>query len=247
MSAHLCLIAWKLPMGRPNWMRVFAYSTAESEQRWAPPTCSAARATAIRSSVLDRPGSAPPSVPISQAGVPSNSSRACLRVWSIVASGVRVSPSASPLTPKRLSPAPVRAATTTRSATAPSMTKLLWPDSAHPSPAGLAARVTPSKSQRPLSSVRASVPMVSPEASPGQQVLHRLLVARRHAWRWPPAPPWRSRGRRAGPPPSPRAPRSARRSRTPSRRTPRGWSGSAGPAARPSGPTRPARSPRWSP
>src|ERR1700724_1939768 len=108
MSAHLCLIAWKLPIGRPNWIRVLAYSTDASRTRCAPPTCSAASATAARSSVLDRPGSAPPSVPISVAGVPENSSRACLRVWSIVGRGVRVSPGASPCTAKK-GPAPRRA------------------------------------------------------------------------------------------------------------------------------------------
>ena len=70
-----------------------------------------AKATAARSSVLDRPASAPPSVPINQAAVPENSRSACLRVWSIVARGVRVNPSASPLTPKRVIPLPVRAAT----------------------------------------------------------------------------------------------------------------------------------------
>ena len=31
MSAHLCLIAWKLPIGRPNCTRTLAYSTRHVE------------------------------------------------------------------------------------------------------------------------------------------------------------------------------------------------------------------------
>ena len=86
-------------------MRILAYSTDMSRHRWAPPTCSAARATAARSSVLDSPARRRPSVPISRAGVSANSSRACLRVWSMVASGVRVSPAASPFTANSDTPA----------------------------------------------------------------------------------------------------------------------------------------------
>jgi hypothetical protein len=56
-------------------------------------------------------------VPINHAGVPENSRRACLRVWSIVGSGVRVSPAASSLTPNSETPLLVRAATTIRLAT----------------------------------------------------------------------------------------------------------------------------------
>src|ERR1700730_16644595 len=37
MSAHRCLIAWKLPIGRPNWTRSLAYSTAIANARAAPP------------------------------------------------------------------------------------------------------------------------------------------------------------------------------------------------------------------
>src|SRR5581483_4293229 len=127
MSAHLCLMAWNEPMGRPNWMRTLAYSTLMSRQRCAPPTCSAARATAARSSVLDRAAWPPPSVPISRAGVLENSRRACLRVMSIVERALRVSPDASPSTAKKLIPAAVRATTTMRLAVCPSMTNILWP------------------------------------------------------------------------------------------------------------------------
>ena len=68
-----------------------------------------------------------PSDSISRAGVSANSSLACLRVWSIVDSGVRVSPAASPSTANRLMPASVRAATMTRSAVWPSITNILVP------------------------------------------------------------------------------------------------------------------------
>ena len=42
MSAHLCLTAWKEPMGRPNWNRVLAYPALISRHLRAPPACSAA-------------------------------------------------------------------------------------------------------------------------------------------------------------------------------------------------------------
>ena len=64
---------------------------------------------------------------MSVAGVSANSSLACLRVWSIVDSDVRVRPEASPSTANRLTPAPVRAATMIRLAMWPSSTKLLVP------------------------------------------------------------------------------------------------------------------------
>src|SRR3972149_1839327 len=41
MSAHLCLTAWKEPIGRPNWIRTFAYSTDMSRTLLEPPPDSA--------------------------------------------------------------------------------------------------------------------------------------------------------------------------------------------------------------
>jgi hypothetical protein len=87
----------------------------------------------------------------------------------MVGSAVRVRPSASPLTPKSERPAEVRAATMIRSATCPSSTNILCPLMTQPSPLFSAAHSIPSKSQRPLSSVMASVPIVSPEAIPGRR------------------------------------------------------------------------------
>ena len=46
MSAHLCLIAWNEPIGRPNCTRTFAYSTDISSTFCAPPIISFESATA---------------------------------------------------------------------------------------------------------------------------------------------------------------------------------------------------------
>ncbi len=53
-------MAWKEPIGRPNWIAGLGVLDGHVQQRWAPPTCSAARATAARSSVARqrRPGAA---------------------------------------------------------------------------------------------------------------------------------------------------------------------------------------------
>ncbi len=115
-------------------MRTLAYSTDMSRHFWAPPTCSAARQTAAWSRVLDRPAQPAPSSPSSSACTSENSSLACLRVWSMVGSAVRVRPSASPATVKNeipsVPPVPAaRAATTIRLAVCPSSTNILVPDS----------------------------------------------------------------------------------------------------------------------
>ena len=83
----------------------------------------------------------------------ANSSLACLRVWSMVDSGVRVSPAASPTTVNRLTPAPVRAATITRSAVWPSRTNIFVPLSTQPSPCWVASIVMPLSSHLPDGSV----------------------------------------------------------------------------------------------
>ena len=50
ISAHMCLIAWKLPIGLPNCSRTFAYSVAVSSVQRARPAASAASTVAARSS-----------------------------------------------------------------------------------------------------------------------------------------------------------------------------------------------------
>ena len=127
MSAHLCLMAWNEPIGRPNCTRSLAYCTAVSSTFWAPPTCSAASATAARSSTRSRVVQPAPSVPMSVAGAPSNSILACLRVWSIVARFVRVTPAPVGSTEKIDTPASVLAATRIRLATWPSSTNIFVP------------------------------------------------------------------------------------------------------------------------
>ena len=40
MFAHLCEIAWKVPIGLPKATRVFEYSEANSSERWQSPSIS---------------------------------------------------------------------------------------------------------------------------------------------------------------------------------------------------------------
>ena len=53
---------------------------------------------------LGQPGLGTPVHADEHAGVSANCSRACLRVWSMVGSGVRVRPAASPSTAKSVTP-----------------------------------------------------------------------------------------------------------------------------------------------
>ena len=117
---------------------------------------------------------------MSVAGTPANSSLACLRVWSMVASGVRVRPSASPSTANSETPSPVRAATRIRLATWPSSTNIFVPSMVQPSPDFVAVASMPAWSHLPLASVKASVAMVSPEAMPGSS---SFLAASSPEWR----------------------------------------------------------------
>ena len=145
----------------------------------APPTCSAARATAARSSTVERVSQPDPSLPISLAGVPSKSMRDCLRVWSIVAKDVLVRPSALASTWNKLTPLSVRAATIRISALLPSMTYILVPSKVNSLPDPLACIVIPDSSHFPFSSVRARVAMV-PEAICGS---NSALASSSPAWR----------------------------------------------------------------
>src|SRR5690606_16608108 len=172
MSAHLCLIAWKEPMGLPNCTLVLAWPTAMSSTAAAPPACSAARATAATSRVCRSTGQAAARSPTSRAGTCWKPSKACLRVLSKVGSASRASPWARPSTANRLTPPPVRAATRITSARFPSGTKSLRPVSRHPPGPRSAVSRIPSSSQRPDSSTSASVATVSPATIPGSRSLH---------------------------------------------------------------------------
>ena len=59
MRAARCLSAWKLPIGTPNCLRVFRYSSVISKQAAMPPSISAQSPMVARSST--RPSSAAPS------------------------------------------------------------------------------------------------------------------------------------------------------------------------------------------
>src|SRR5205823_8034338 len=54
MWAHLCWMAWKLPIGRPNCSRTLAYSTDISRTFCAPPHISAQSPTLPRSATRSR-------------------------------------------------------------------------------------------------------------------------------------------------------------------------------------------------
>ena len=134
MSAHLCLMAWNDPIGRPNCTRTLAYSTDMSSTFCAPPTISFDDIAAAWSRVFESAAQPAPGSPSGVAATSANSSLACLRVWSIVASAVRVRPEASASTVKNEMPSsPLvpsrRAATTIRSAVWPSITNIFVPSS----------------------------------------------------------------------------------------------------------------------
>jgi hypothetical protein len=118
ISAHRCLTAWKDPIFTPNCSRVFAYSTAVCTHQSAMPRFSAASSNRATCRAERRAASASPASwrPVTR----FNSMRACGRPRSRVCSGVRVVAAAS--TANTASPAPVRAATRSRSALAPSTT-----------------------------------------------------------------------------------------------------------------------------
>src|ERR1700737_3074612 len=63
MSTMRCCSAWNLPMGTPNCLRVFEYSTVASKTACSAPTASAQRAAVPTSQADDSAGSAPPSGP----------------------------------------------------------------------------------------------------------------------------------------------------------------------------------------
>ena len=89
ISAHMCLIAWKLPIGLPNCSRTFAYSTAVSSAHRANPAVSAASTVAARSST--RCGGVDSVV----AGALSRTTRDSGREKSVAESGSTVTPSAA--------------------------------------------------------------------------------------------------------------------------------------------------------
>src|SRR5713101_8049837 len=160
-----------MPMGLPNWWRVFAYSVEVSSTFCAPPIISAHSAAVAHSSARFNAGHALCGAPISESAVSSTPSKRTSfqrLVISRVCSWCSDMPLGLPSTRKSempSSPSPrVRAATTMKSALSASGTKSLTPSSCHPPPPGFAVNATPPASHRPEGSVKASVALASPDA-----------------------------------------------------------------------------------
>ena len=174
MSAHLCLIAWNEPIGRPNCTRTLAYSTDISSTFCAPPIISFdERDRGLVERLARTRASRRPARRAASAATLSNSSFACLRVMSIVESVVRVRPSASPATVKNEMPSvplvpAVRATTTIEVGdVAVDHEHLLARQRVACRPTSVASIVMPAASHLPFGSVNASVAIVSPLAMPG--------------------------------------------------------------------------------
>src|SRR2546421_7233551 len=179
-----------MPIGLPNCCRVLAYSTEVSSTCEAPPTISAQSAAEAHSSARlsgGQPWSTWPITELPGRVTPSSLTSYQRRVRSSVFMGVTVIPAGRPSTRKRVTPSSpesrVRAATTRNPATPASGTNSFMPSSFQPSPSRAARRPTPSASQRPEGSVRASVPRASPEA-----------IALSHFFFWASVPASRSAG-----------------------------------------------------
>ncbi len=99
ISAHMCLIAWKLPIGLPNCSRIFAYSVAVCRVQRASPAASAASTVAARSSTRWAETIS------TSAGAESSCTRASGREKSVAFSGSTVTPPAVASTSSHLSPA----------------------------------------------------------------------------------------------------------------------------------------------
>src|SRR5262245_61692518 len=184
MLAHLCWMAWKLPIGLPNCSRTLAYSTLISSTRWAPPHISAHSPTLPRSAMRSssfQPSPGAPSMRSAGTRTSFSTTSASLRVWSMVLSCVVMMPGPLASTTKSVMPsAPfepgARAATTIRSAVWASGTNSFVPESTQPLPSLRASSWMPSASQRPDGSRCARVTFRSPVASFGRYAWRRASL-----------------------------------------------------------------------
>ena len=96
ISAHMCLMAWKLPIGLPNCSRTFAYSVAVCSSQRASPAASAASTVAARSTTRCA------GTVSSSAAASSSTTRASGREKSVASSDSTVTPSAAPSTSSQL-------------------------------------------------------------------------------------------------------------------------------------------------
>ena len=92
MSEHRCLIDWKLPIGRPNCSRTFAYAVAVSCAQRAMPAASAAATVTFRSRT--RPASSPESTCPAGTSAAVRVTRASGRVTSSAVDRLDVDPAA---------------------------------------------------------------------------------------------------------------------------------------------------------
>ena len=151
-------------------MRVLAYSTELSRQRWAPPTCSAARATAARSRVLRqaRLGAAlGADQPRRRVGELEPGLLAGLVHGGQRGAGEAVGVALHPEERQAGRGAPDDQDQAGRVAV--EHERLVAVQRPSRRPTWLAASVMPSASHRPESSVKARVAMVSPAAIPGSR------------------------------------------------------------------------------
>ncbi len=86
ISAHMCLMAWKLPIGLPNCSRTLAYSVAMFSAHRASPAASAASTVAARSSNRCRDAGS------TRAGADSSVTRASGTEKSVASSGSHLHP-----------------------------------------------------------------------------------------------------------------------------------------------------------
>ena len=156
MLAHLCLMAWNCPIGRPNCSRIFAYSDAVSVAQRATPTHSADSSVDISARASDR--LSPPSKRSSPTSMALARTWATGRSGSTLATGSISTWSASSTT--HSSPLSIATGSTSRDACAAAGTARTSPRMTSPEPWRVAVR--------PESMAYAA--MTSPEASPSSRL-----------------------------------------------------------------------------
>ena len=114
ISAHMCLTAWKLPIGLPNCSRTFAYSVAVLSVQRASPAASAASTVAVRSTIRWLVSGS------TVAAAEASSTRASGREKSVALSASTVTPSAVASTSNHWAPSAPAGSNNSPSASPPS-------------------------------------------------------------------------------------------------------------------------------
>ena len=187
ISAHRCLMAWKLPIGLPNCSRTLAYATAVSSDHRVTPAASAASTVAARSRTRW------PDLPSGVTGADFSTTRANGREKSVARSGSTCTPSLAVSTNSQFPSAgssrtPPSAAPSTQltepDAREVATSKSTLPSSAKPakrSPSASAASSTGSSTTKLASAVVATGPGISALAA-SSTIAHKSSML-------PPAPP----------------------------------------------------------